>query len=170
MVNVSGTRRGFTRFEFALVVIVAAILGGVFLERLTFHQEAAEHARFQTDLQTFKTGLQIRMAELISANREQELRQLGRTSPARWLDKPPPAYAGEYPSQPENGLWYFDSRSHELVYVPVSTRFISTADRRRPLQLRFRVLITGQPVLAPGGRVDGVAGITLEATPYFQWM
>lgn len=161
--------RGFTRFEFAVVVVIAALLGGLLLERLTFYQEAAEHARFESELQTFKTGLQLRMAELISGNREQDLRQLTRESPARWLDKLPSNYAGEYPAQPESGLWYFDSGRRELVYVPVSTRFLTLNDRRKPLQLRFRVVITGQPVLAPGGRVEGVAGITLEATFYFQW-
>ena len=166
----SNTSRGFTRHEFALVVVVAAVLGGIFLERLTFYQEAAEHARFESDLQTFKTGLQLRMAELISANREQELRELVRENPVRWLGKAPSGFAGEYPARPENGLWYFDSNTHELVYVPVSTRFLSTTDRRRPLQLRFRVLITEQPVYAPGGRVRGFAGIALEPAPLFQWL
>jgi len=162
--------RGFTRFEFAVVVVIAALLGGLLLERLTFYQEAAEHARFESELQTFKTGLQLRMAELISANREHDLRQLTSENPARWLDKPPSAFAGEYPAQPEPGLWYYDSNSRELVYVPVSTRFLVTTERRRPLQLRFRVVITGQPVLAPGGRVEGLAGIALEAAPSFQWL
>ena len=32
-------------------------------------------------------GLQLRMAELISANREHDLRQLTSGNPARWLDK-----------------------------------------------------------------------------------
>lgn len=169
-VGAPSTSRGFTRYELALVVIVAAVLGGIFLERLTFYQEAAEHARFESDLQTFETGLQLRMAELISANREQELRELVRENPARWLGKPPAGFAGEYPAQPENGLWYFDSNARELVYVPVSTRFLSTTDRRRPLQLRFRVLITEQQVFAPGGRVRGFAGIALEPTPLFQWL
>lgn len=164
------TSRGFTRFEFALVVIVAALLGGVFLERLTFYQEAAEHARFESELQTFKTGLQIRMAELISDNREQELRELVRENPVRWLGKAPSGFAGEYPSRPENGLWYFDSSSRELVYVPVSTRFLNTTETRRPLQLRFQVRLNEQPVYAPGGRVSGIAGITLEPKPLFQWL
>jgi general secretion pathway protein G len=162
--------RGFTRFEFALVVAIAALLGGLLLERLSFYQEAAEHARFESDLQTFKTGLQLRMAELIATNREQDLQQLRQASPARWLDQPLPNYAGEYPAQPERGLWYFDSGARELVYVPVSTRFLSTGERRRPPQLRFRVVITGQPVLAPGGLVEGVARVFLDPLYPFQWL
>ncbi|MEN9784251.1 MAG: hypothetical protein RJA24_1594, partial [Pseudomonadota bacterium] len=61
--------RGFSLLELSVVVAVWAVLFGVFLERLTYYQEAAEHARFESELQSFKTGLQLRMAELISTNR-----------------------------------------------------------------------------------------------------
>ena len=162
--------RGFSLLELSIVVAVWAVLFGVFLERLTYYQEAAEHARFESELQSFKTALQLRMAELISANREQELRQLETENPLRWMDKAPATYAGEYPSTPEPGNWYFDSGTRELVYVPNLLRFLTTTEPRRPPQLRFRVRISYQPIYAPGGRVSGVAGIALVSVPSFQWL
>lgn len=162
--------RGFSLLELSVVAAVWALLFGVFLERLTYYQEAAEHARFESEMQQFKTALQLRMAELISTNRENQLRQLESENPTRWMEKPPSTFAGEYPATPEPGNWYFDSTARELVYVPNLTRFLSTPEARRPPQLRFRVRITYQPIYAPGGKVSGVAGIALEATPAFQWL
>lgn len=162
--------RGFSLLELSLVVAVWAILVGVLLERLTYYQEAAEHARFESELQIFKTGLQLRMAELISANREAEVRQLETGNPVRWLGKAPTNYAGEYPDRPEAGNWYFDSLARELVYVPNLDRFLKADGARRPVQLRFRVHIRYQPVDAPGGRVRGIAGIGLDAVSLFQWL
>lgn len=162
--------RGFSRLELAVVVAVWALLLGVFLERLTFYQEAAEHARFESELQAFKTGLQLRLAELIAANREREARQLETENPVRWLGKAPANYAGEYPARPETGAWYFDSATRELVYVVNQDRFLAVDDRRRPAQLRFRVRLSFQPVDAPGGRVKGVAGVGLDPGSRFRWM
>jgi type II secretory pathway pseudopilin PulG len=74
-------QRGRSLLELSVVAVVLTVLFGIFLERLTFYQEAAEHARFESELQIFKTGLQLRMAELISKNREQDARQLEAESP-----------------------------------------------------------------------------------------
>jgi general secretion pathway protein G len=171
MPRATGRRsRGFSLLELCMVVAVWAVLAGVLLERLTYYQEAAEHARFESELQIFKTGLQLRMAELISANREAEVRQLETGNPLRWLGKAPASYAGEYPDRPQPGNWYFDSLARELVYVPNQDRFLTVEGGRRPVQLRFRVRIRHQMVNAPGGPVQGLAGIGLEAVSLFQWL
>lgn len=162
--------RGFSLLELSVVVAVWAVLFGVFLERLTYYQEAAEHARFESELRTFKTALQLRMAEMISTNREQELRLLETENPLRWMDKAPANFGGEFPSIPEPGNWYFDSTTRELVYVPNLVRFLEKPESRRPVQLRFRARITYQPIHAPGGIVSGVAGIGLEPTVRFRWL
>lgn len=163
-------QRGFSLIELSVVAVVLVVLFGVFLERLTYYQEAAEKARFEAELQQFKTGLQLRMAELIAKNREKEARQLEVENPVRWLGKPPSTYAGEYPGTPQSGNWYFDSVARELVYVPNLTRFLNVSESPRSQQLRFRVRVSYQPVDAPGGRVSGVAGITLDASRAFRWL
>jgi general secretion pathway protein G len=163
-------QRGFSLLELSVVAVVLLVVFGVFLERLTFYQEAAEQARFESELQSFKTGLQLRMAELISKNREHEAKQLAVESPVRWLDKPPATFSGEYPDRPEPGNWYFDSFARELVYIVNQSRFLKTQDTRQPQQLRFRVRISYQPIDAPGGRVNGIAGIALESTVLFRWL
>ena len=163
-------QRGFSLLELSVVAVLWVVLFGVFLERLTYYQEAAEHARFESELQIFKTGLQLRMAELISTNREHQVRELEKENPLRWLDRKPAYYAGEYPQNPESGSWYFDSVARELVYVVNQDRFLSVDSQRQPKQLRFRVRVNEQPVDAPGGRVRGLAGITLEPVFLFRWI
>lgn len=163
-------QRGFSLLELSVVAVIWVVLFGVFLERLTYYQEAAEHARFESELQMFKTGLQLRMAELIATNRERTVRQLETDNPVRWLDKPPATYAGEYPARPEAGNWYYDSPARELVYVVNQSRFLTVQDPRHPKQLRFRVRISYQPVDAPGGPVNGLAGIALYPPSPFRWL
>ncbi len=163
-------QRGFSLIELSVVAVVLMVLLGIFLERLTFYQEAAEHARFESELQQFKTGLQLRMAELIATNRERGVRELETDNPVRWLDKPPATYAGEYPVRPEAGNWYFDSPARELVYVVNQSRFLTVQDPRQPKQLRFRVRISYQPVDAPGGPTNGLAGIALYPLSQFRWL
>ena len=163
-------QQGFSLLELSMVAVVLAVVFGVFLERLTFYQEAAEQARFESELQIFKTGLQFRMAELIAKNREKEARQLEGENPVRWLERPPASFAGEYPDRPQPGNWYYDSLARELVYVVNQSRFLKTKDTRQPQQLRFRVQISYQPIDAPGGRVSGIAAITLASSHLFQWL
>lgn len=163
-------QRGFSLIELSVVAVVLMVLLGIFLERLTFYQEAAEHARFESELQQFKTGLQLRMAGLIATNRERGVRELETDNPVRWLDKPPATYAGEYPVRPEAGNWYFDSPARELVYVVNQSRFLTVQDPRQPKQLRFRVRISYQPVDAPGGPINGLAGIALYPLSPFRWL
>jgi hypothetical protein len=47
--------------------MIATAMGTVFLERLRFYQEIAEKASMEATLRQIKTGLQIRLAELIIA-------------------------------------------------------------------------------------------------------
>lgn len=153
-----------------MVAVLWVVLFGVFLERLTNYQDAAERARFESGLQIFKTGLQLRMAELISTNREHQVRQLETENPLRWLSQKPAYYAGEYPDRPEAGVWYFDPVARELICVVNQDRFLRIDSRKRPKQLRFRIRISDQPVDAPGGLARGLAGVALEPASPFRWV
>jgi type II secretory pathway pseudopilin PulG len=161
---------GFSLLELSVVAVLWVVLFGVFLERLTYYQEAAERARFESELQIVKTGLQLRMAELISTNREALVRQLEAENPLRWLSEKLADYAGEYPVRPDPGAWYFDSANRELVYVVNQNRFLSVESQVKPKQLRFRVRVNYQPVDASGGRVRGLSGVTLEPVYLFRWL
>ena len=100
------TRRkphGFTLFEFAVAVVIIAILAWVLLTRLAFYQEMAEKAAMESTVRVIKTGLQIRLAELIIGNRQGEAGKLEVEDPMQWLEPRPANYAGAYREPPTLG-------------------------------------------------------------------
>ncbi len=167
--------RGFSLLELVVVACVLSVLLAVFLNRLTFYQEAAERAQFESTLQAYKTALQIRLAELILERREAEARTLEIGNPTGLMSEKPANYGGDYPDAPQPGVWYFDPGAHELVYVVNTGDRLSLAGANGPTganglkQLRFKVRVIYQPVDAPGGKVDGIGGIALLPGRVYRW-
>lgn len=162
-------QQGFSLLELAVVVVALSVLLGVLLERLAFYQEMAERARFESTLQAYKTGLQIRLAELIIGRREGEARRLEDENPTQWLSEKPTDYGGTYPARPEPGAWYFDVATRELVYVANAARRLDAESRDGQKQLRFRVKVIYQEVAAGSSRIRGVAGIVLQPSASYRW-
>ncbi len=161
--------KGFSLIELAVVAVVLSTLMAVFLERLTFYQGAAERAEFEATLSVYKTALQIRLAELMVERRENEAQTLEVENPTRWLSEKPTNYAGDYPSQPQPGWWYFDQTARELVYVANSGRELTVETGGVLKQLRFRVQIVYQTVEVAGAQVRGIGGIALRPTVVYRW-
>jgi prepilin-type N-terminal cleavage/methylation domain-containing protein len=161
--------RGFSLFELVVAIIVASLLATVLLNRLAYYQELAEKAAMESTLRTIKTGLQIRLAELIVTHKQAQAGQLETEDPVRWLDDKPPNYRGAYRAPAEPGFWYFDAAKRQLIYsVRTGDRLIfDTRDGEK--QLRFRAKLLKNPVKVAGGTVDGVAGVVLVPTFPFQW-
>lgn len=160
---------GFSLLELAVVAVVLSILLGIFLERLTYYQAAAERAHFDSTLRSYKTALQIRLAELIVERREGEARTLEIENPTRWLSEKPANYAGDYPQSPEPGTWYYDSATQELVYVVNSSRGLELENHSGIKQLRFRVKIAYQKVHAGAQQIQGIGGIFLRPSSAYRW-
>jgi hypothetical protein len=99
------------------MVLAAAVT--LLLARLAYYHEALERAAMESTPRGIKTGLQVRLAELIIANREGEARELETQDPIRWLDEGRPAnYGGAYREPAEAANWYFDAASRQPVSVP----------------------------------------------------
>ena len=170
MTGVKPPQRGFTLFELVVVIMVLAAAATVLLARLAYYQEALERAAMESTLSGIKTGLQVRLAELIITNREGEARELEIQDPIRWLDEGrPPNYGGSYREPAQPATWYFDAGRRELVYV------VSTGDRleidgqARVKELRFRPRLVRAPVHLPGGAVERTSGVTLAAVRPYRW-
>ncbi len=161
--------KGFSLLELAVVAVVLSTLLAVFLDRLTFYQEAAERARFEATLSVFKTALQIRLANLILERREGEAKLLEDENPTLWLSEKPTNYAGDYPQRPEVGNWYFDAATRELVYVVNLGRGLATESRNDMKQLRFKVLVTYQAVHAGARQIQGIGGVILRPSGAYRW-
>lgn len=167
-----GTRavRGFTLLELGIAVIVVSLVAGVLLDRLARYQEAAERATMEATLRLIRTGLQLRLAELILARREAEAASLERENPVRWLAVPPADYGGLYREPAQPGHWYFDPRARELVYVVKFGNRLEFVEPPADGVLRFRVRITRTALEAAGQRIIAVNGVALAPVKRYRWL
>jgi general secretion pathway protein G len=164
-----GGGKGFSLFELIVVIIVASVLATVLLNRLAYYQELAEKAAMESTLRTIKTGLQIRLAELIVTQKQAQAGQLEIEDPVRWLDDKPPNYRGAYRAPAEPGSWYFDASERQLVYLVRTGDRLILGTGEGAKQLRFRTKLLKSPVKVAGGTVEGVAGVTLLPASPYRW-
>jgi len=161
--------RGFSAFELAVSIIIISVLAAVLLNRLSYYQEMVEKAAMESTLRTIKTGLQIRLAELIVTNRQAEAVRLETEDPFQWLDEKPPNYAGPYRSPPVTGTWYFDANERQLVYVVNSGNRLELDSDKGAKQVRFRARLLKDRLQISGTVVEGVSGVSLVPVNPYQW-
>jgi general secretion pathway protein G len=162
-------QRGFNLFELVVALALIAALVAVLLDRLAYYQEMAEKAAMDSTLRVIKTGLQIRLAELIIGNRQGEAAALEMEDPMRWLDPPPANYAGAYREPPNFGKWYFDAKARQLVYVVSQGNRLELAASADSQQIRFRTQLLKDRVNVAGGAVESVTGVTLTPVTPYRW-
>lgn len=137
---------GFTLLELAIVVCVVGLLASYVLDRLWRYQEMAEKSAMEQTVSLLRSALLIETARLMARGREGEIEGLARTNPMTWLAQRPDNYAGEFDgSEPEGrtGVWYYDTRSHELVYLPQRSDHLQP-DREGRKRLRYSVTVVGE--------------------------
>jgi general secretion pathway protein G len=133
-------RQGFTLLEFAVTVLVAAVMSALLLSRFDYYREQAEMAAARQLVGALRTALQVRAAQLAATGHDEELRRLAADNPMNWLDRKPENYLGEYyapdPGQIGRPGWVFDPRDRILVYLlPDAEKFSFGTSRL----LRFKV-------------------------------
>ncbi|MBB3121235.1 type II secretion system protein [Pseudoduganella violacea] len=133
-------RRGFSLFELGVVLVVIAVLGTVFLQRVLFYQEEAERAAVAQVLAQLRITIQSRVAEAHIRGRTGDLSSLAGENPMSWLLRPPGNYEGEREApqldELEAGSWYFDRAEKTLLYLPAQYDFFSN-EKRHPLKFRL---------------------------------
>ena len=152
-----------------MVIVIFSVLATVLLDRLGYYQELAEKAAMEATVRGIKTGLQIRLAELIIANRQAEAGALETEDPVRWLESKPSNYGGAYPEQPRTGIWYFDGSERHLVYVVGTGNRLEIDTAWGAKQVRFRARLLRDRVKTGSGTVESVTGITLAPVLPYRW-
>jgi general secretion pathway protein G len=167
--NAKRREHGFTLVELAVAISIIAVLATVLLNRLAFYKEMAEKAAMESMVRIIKTGLQIRLAELIIGNRQAQAAALEAGDPTQWLDARPANYGGAYGEPLQRGTWYFDTPERQLVYVVNSGDRLNSDRRDDPKQIRFRVRLLKDRLQLGGAVVDSVTGVTLVPMSPYDW-
>ncbi len=149
--------------------MIVSLLAAAFARRLVVYQELAEKAAMDYTLSIIKTALQIRLANLITDNRQNEATELERTNPMQWLADKPANYLGPYQEPAERGSWYYDERRLQLVYVPRSADFLRIDNGYDDGEIRFRTRLIFDAVPVAGTRVDSVTGVALVPVRPYRW-
>jgi prepilin-type N-terminal cleavage/methylation domain-containing protein len=160
---------GFTLVELAVAIAVIAVAAALLLNRLAYHQEMAEKAAMESVARAVKTGLQLRLADLIATHRQGQAVALEAENPMRWLDAPPDNYGGVYDAGAERGKWYFDAGRRHLVYVVNVGNRLEIGTGAAVKEIRFQARLLKDRVTFAGGTVESVTTVTLSPVTPYSW-
>lgn len=169
--------RGFTLFEFAIVIAIMAVLGGAMISRTYTqnkegevetgrhsqgYQAQAERAQVATIVGALRSALHLRMSKMMTSGQERSIPGLVDENPMRWLAEVPSNYIGEYFSPKITELplesWYYDKKNKTLVYLYNHGRNAKNPEEDI-VRYKLRVLAD------ESGNRNSVAGVVLEVVP-----
>ncbi len=166
---------GFTLIELIIVIIIIAVLAGLFLVRIPLYQEQAEKAAMQQVEGAIQSALVLRYGALMTrgAANEKELSILATDNPMTWLQKIPPNYSGEFfdptPRAVAPGNWMFDLKSRDLIYVlNQSDNFTPGADGNK--WIRFHVKLGYEPKLGMSESGKELVTTLFVPTVSYRWL
>ncbi|MBQ5947586.1 hypothetical protein [Massilia sp. ST3] len=143
---------GASRFEFAVCMLLVALLAGGLLIRLLDVREESERAAAHHVAGALRTALAARVARM---EEDAQLAKLAGENPMHWLSRLPPNYLGEYYSPDLAGLrkgsWYFDRTDKSINYLFSRDTF----SRGTSKLLKFKVEFMRSPRMHRNDRLDG---------------
>jgi len=159
-----GGQIGFTLFELLGIILLVSALSLLLYDRFLGYQALAEKAAMEMTVINMRSGLRLRVAELMMQGKMKEMAGLVHENPITWLAAPPPNYIGAFQNPEQHAIpanaWYFDTRRHELVYMPGRTSIFTTGPAHATA-LRFRVAALIHPPVKSGEKIPKVEGVTL---------
>ena len=174
----SGVRgnRGFSLLELVVVVILVAVMAGLALGRLLAVQADAERVSMETVVGTLRSALGMKVAQSIVRGDMRELAGLEGSNPMDQLAEMPNNYRGvleQVDAAPlEDGSWYFDKTSRELLYVVRNKAHFSAVGTNLP-RARFVVRLVYADRDGNGRYdhgVDRLEGLRLAPVEPYKWM
>jgi len=141
--------RGFSLYEFAIVVAITATLSTVLLHRLDGYRRAAEDAAARQTVAALRTALQAEVTRALAQGRTERLTALAEQNPMQLLARPPADYLGEFALSGQGNVarrgWVFDPRDKTLVYLRPERERFAAGKSELPM---FKVELTRHPGVA----------------------
>ena len=160
------------------MIVITSVLAIILLNRFFYYQEVAEKAAMDITVMNVRSGLRLRIAELMMQDRMDEMGHLMDENPILWLETPPSNYIELLDGKPEKnaatpGNWHFDNERKELVYVLQHDAFFKSETNESSnvkKAIRFRVNAITPPRSNNGDTVRRIEGITLTSVTQYHWL
>ncbi|HYL88127.1 MAG TPA: prepilin-type N-terminal cleavage/methylation domain-containing protein [Burkholderiales bacterium] len=173
-----GRRRdqpGFSLLELVVVIVLISILLTIAIQQLIVAKAQAERVAMQQVLGSIRSGMTIRLAELILRGKLSEADLLAGSNPMQFLAEVPQNYVGELfdpdPRSVPRGSWYFDRKEGTLCYVVDSTEYFAAASPP-PARARFAIRTVFEDQDGNGRYdrgVDLLRGLQLATLEPYAW-
>jgi len=159
--------RGFTLFEFVIVISIIATLAAVLVGRLESTAAIAEKTAMETTVNQINTALLFEFADDVIHNTRGKIPAMVGRNPVDMLAQPPSNYVGEFSKAPEQpnpaGGWYFDTTDRSLVYT------VRRGDEFQPdsagiKRVRYRIKL-----LYDNAEPRGTVGVILSPVESYKW-
>jgi len=158
---------GSKLFEFVIVLMLLGALSLMVLEYMRHYIEAAEKSAMETTVMYLRSALRLRLAEALAAENAAYAIKITRDNPMDWLQDKPYNYAGTFDAPPpgsiDDGKWYFDTKSRELVYlVEYGREFIPDQDGLK--RVRYHIIAPSLENAIKENRIISVSEIVREVS------
>lgn len=167
--------KGFTLIELIIVIIIVAILAGLFLSRVPYYQAQAEKTAMEQVAAAMQSAFVLRYGALMTrgAANEKELSILANDNPMNWLQQKPRNYAGEFydhsPGAVASGNWIFDLKSRDLIYIIDHADYF-TPGKDGKKWIRFHASLGYAPILGQPESGKEVVTTLFEPNEPYHWL
>jgi hypothetical protein len=163
-------QRGASVLQLSVTVVIIGLLMVLLLERVDFYRELAEKTAMEQLAREMGWALRLRAAELMLANRNDEIGKLDGANPIEATEMQVANYAGAGTSAQErsvpDGRWYFNTQTRELLYFPELTSNFVKQEAARP-RIAWKAVVV-QQATQPGGRIRPL-WVRFELVTSYRW-
>jgi prepilin-type N-terminal cleavage/methylation domain-containing protein len=166
---------GFSLLELVVVIIIVAFLAVIAIARLLAIQADAERVSMETVVGTLRSALGMTVAESIVRQDLRGLQTWEGGNPMERLAELPSNYLGAFdgpdPTSFEDGHWYFDKQTRELVYLVRNKEHFSGGTANPP-RARFAIRLVYADKNRNGrfdSGVDSIEGLRLAPIEPYKW-
>jgi hypothetical protein len=128
-------QNGFSKFEFAVVLVIFGVLAYLLFERLTALERETEHLAVDLTVRHINIGLKLMVGERIMRGEEPRIAELLDANPMNFLGRPQEAKVGAGGTAPDAKGWHFNPATHVLTY---QARQPEAFDNREKLAWQLR--------------------------------